>query len=134
MPIVGFNFDKIIVEKINKVEGKIDIKNDLGIKKVEQEKISLTPDEEVLRFTFNYGLIYEPKIGSISMVGHILYMDKPDAISNILKYWKKNKKAPKEMLPLLLNAVLSRCSVKALTLAQDVGLPPHLNLPRIKLK
>jgi len=134
MPLVGFNFDKIVIEKLGKVEGKIDIKNDLGIDKVEQEKISLTPSEEVLKFTFRYEIVYEPNIGKISMLGHLLYMDKPNEIGGILKYWKKNKKVPKELIPLLLNAVLSRCSVKALALAQDVNLPPHLSLPRVRLK
>ena|SRR3989344_5267754 len=134
MPLVGFNFDKIVIEKLGKVEGKIDIKNDLGIDKVEQEKISLTPSEEVLKFTFRYEIVYEPNIGKISMLGHLLYMDKPNEIDGILKYWKKNKKVPKELIPLLLNAVLSRCSVKALALAQDVNLPPHLSLPRVRLK
>ncbi len=134
MPLVGFNFDKIIIEKLGKIEGKIDIKNNLGIDKVEQEKISLTPSEEVLKFTFNYEILYEPEIGKISMIGHLLYMDKPSEIDGILKYWKKNKKVPKELIPLLLNAVLSRCSVKALALAQDVNLPPHLSLPRVRLK
>ncbi len=134
MPIIGFNFDKITVEKKDKITGKFNIKNDVGIKSVEQEQLVLKGSEDVLKFGFEYKIDYEPKIGSIVLKGHILYMDDTKIIKEVLKEWKKNKKVLPTLTPLLINAVLHKSSIKALELSQDVNLPPHINLPRIQPK
>ena len=36
MPIVGFNFDKIVVEKKGPITGQVKVKNDMMIKTVDQ--------------------------------------------------------------------------------------------------
>ncbi|MBI2671019.1 hypothetical protein HYX18_03520 [Candidatus Woesearchaeota archaeon] len=131
MPIIGFNFDKIQVERSKKVEEKVEIKNNLGIKDVEIEKLSINNLNEVLKFIFEFSLVYEPNVGNITINGHILYTDDIKIIKDIQKEWKKNKKIETKLLELLLNNVLYRCHVKSLTLAQEVNLPMHLNLPTI---
>ena len=59
-------------------------------------------------------------------------MDEPKKIEDILKTWKKDKSLHKDITQLIINAVLSRCNIKALELSQDVNLPPHIRLPLIK--
>jgi hypothetical protein len=132
MPIVGFNFDKIGAKKDNKITGKLKVKNDVKITSVEKEKLTITSSEDILKFNFEFKASYEPKFGAIQINGHILYMDDPKKVDDIMKGWKKNKTVPKDLSPIILNAVLSRCSVKALTLSQDVNLPPHIKLPMIR--
>ena len=132
MPIVGFNFNKITAEKNNKITGKLNIKNDLAIKDIEQEKIALGKSEEVLKFNFEYVINYEPNVGKISITGNILHMDEPKKIKEILDDWKKQKKLPKELAPRILNTILSKCNIKALILSQDINLPPHIKMPFVK--
>ncbi|MEK6974228.1 MAG: hypothetical protein AABW41_03270 [Nanoarchaeota archaeon] len=132
MPIIGFNFDKIEVEKKKQVTEKIEIKNNLGIKDIDLEKIPLNNIEEVLKFMFEFSLVYDPDIGNITINGTILYSDESKKLKDIQKEWKKNKKIDTKLLEMLLNNVLYRCHVKALTLAQEVNLPAHLNLPSLK--
>lgn len=134
MPIVGFNFDKIMIEKNNKIAGKLQIKNDLSITTLEQEKLNITGSDEVLKFNFKFTVNYEPKIGKIDLEGNVLYMEEPKKSKEILDGWKKDKKLPKELGPQILNTILARCNIKALNLTQEVNLPPHIRLPILKPK
>jgi len=135
MSIVGFNLEKISVEKVKPIRGGVQVKNNVSVKDVEQQEILLSNKKEpVLKFTFEFSSSYEPKIGKILMQGHILYMESPQEIKKIMANWKKNKKIQQKIMGMLLNTVLMRCNIKALILAQDVNLPPHLKLPTISPK
>ncbi len=132
MPIIGFNFEKINAEKNNQITGKIDIKNNLSIKNVEQEKLSLGKSEEVLKFSFEYVTDYEPNIGKVSLIGNVLYMEDPKKIKEILDTWAKDKSVPKDIAPQVFNAILGRCNIKGLNLSQEINLPPQIRLPFMK--
>lgn len=135
MPIVGFNFDKIVVEKTNPVSGNVQVKNDMSIKEVDQQELILgKKKEDVLKFSFEFSSKYEPKIGLVSIKGHILFMDESAEIKKIMDGWKKKKFLPQVLMTHLLNTVLVRCNVKTLILSQDVNLPPHIRLPTISPK
>ncbi len=135
MPIVGFNFDKISVEKMNPIRGKVQVKNDMSIKDVEKQELILgRKKEDVLKFTFEFSSKYEPKIGLISIRGHILFMEEPAEVKKIMEGWKNKKNLPQSLMTMLLNTVLVRCNVKTLVLAHEVNLPPHIRLPTISPK
>ena len=132
MPIVGFNFEKIIIEKKNKITERLNIKNDLVIVGLESEKLNLSKSEDILKFNFKFSVNYEPKVGEILLEGNVLYMDEESKTKEILAGWKKDKKVPKDLAPKLLNTILAKCNIKALTLTQEVNLPPHIKLPILK--
>jgi hypothetical protein len=132
MPIVGFNFEKIRIEKKNKITEKLNVKNDLAIVGLEQEKLNISGSEDVLKFNFKFTVNYEPKVGEILLEGNVLYMEEGTKAKEILDGWRKDKKLPKELAPKLLNTILAKCNIKALTLTQDVNLPPHIKLPILK--
>ena len=129
MPIIGFNFDKIQVEKLKNPIGKIEIKNNLGIMGLELEKINVEGINEAVKFMFEFSLIYEPEIGNIIINGHLLYSDDLKKMKEIVKDWKKEKKIAPNLLKDLLNNVIQRCHIRSLVLAQEVNLPTHINLP-----
>ena len=131
MPIVGFNFDKILVEKKDKISGKIDIKQNMGITKIEQEKLMLGGSEQVLKFSFEYKIDYG-KPGEIVLLGHVLYLEEPKKIKAILDDWKKKKKIEPKLMEQVLNAVLFKCTIKSLNLAQEINLPPPIRLPMVR--
>ena len=132
MPIIGFNIDKIDAEKTNKISGNVEIKNNLGITGVEQEKLALGKSEEVLKFNFEYLVTYEPKVGRLGINGSVLYMEDPKKIKELLSSWEKDKKIPNDVMPAVFNTILAKCNVKALTLSQEINLPPHIRLPIVK--
>lgn len=133
MPMIGFNFEKVVAEKVSPIKGGIQVKNDVSIKNVElQELIIGKKKEDVLKFTFEFSSTYNPNIGLIFIKGHILFTEEPNEVKKIIADWKKKKIIPKDLMTFLLNAVLMRCNIKAFVLAQEVNLPPHLRLPTIK--
>ncbi|MBU3940334.1 MAG: hypothetical protein KKH88_00180 [Nanoarchaeota archaeon] len=133
MPIVGFNFDKISVEKTGKIAGKLNIKQSTGIKTVEQEKLLLGTPEEVLKFGFEYKIDYGG-IGEINLLGHVLFLDEPKKIKAILDQWKKNKNIERVIMEQVVNTILYKCTIKSLNLAQEVNLPPPIKLPMVESK
>lgn len=137
MPIVGFNFNKVFVEKKENLEESknIQVKNDVLITNVQEEKLPTGKTKaDGLKFDFKFSLKYEPGIGEIELVGFIYYLDDSETIKDIFKSWKKDKKIPKEVTSNLVNTVLVKGTIKALTLAQEVNLPPHLPLPTVNPK
>ena len=135
MPIVAFNFDKISVEKKRDVTKGIKITNNIDLSNIKEENPKIEGSNSgALRISFEFLTKYEPKIASISLSGHIIYLEESKKIQEILNGWKKGKKINKDLMTYLINAVLIRCNIKALTLSQEVNLPPHIRLPIITPK
>ena len=132
MPIIGFNFDKIKAEKTNQITGKLNITTNLTIKDIEQEKLPMGKSEEVLKLNFEYFADYEPNIGKIILNGHILFMEDPKKIKEMLDNWKKDKILPKNIAPTIFNTILGKCNIKGLNLSQEINLPPQIRLPFMK--
>lgn len=135
MPIVAFNFDKINVEKIKNISRSIKVANDVDISEVKEENLKIEGSKNAAaRFVFKFRTRYEPKVGNINLEGHIIYLEDSKKIKDVLKSWKDNKKIEKDLMTYLINAILIRCNIKALTLSQEVSLPPHIQLPMISPK
>ena len=133
MPFIGFNFDKITAERnVDEIKGDLNVKHNLNIKDLKEEEINLDKKQEVLRFIFEFVLSYEPNIGSIKIGGHLLFLESPKKIKEMVQGWKKNKKISPEIMRSLFNTILSKANIKALQLSQDINLPPHLPMPRLE--
>ncbi|MEK6904477.1 MAG: hypothetical protein AABW87_02685 [Nanoarchaeota archaeon] len=130
--IAGFGFTNISVERKNPVKGKVEIKYNLNINDIEEEKLPLLgPGKISLRMDFKYSVDYEPKIGSVKIAGNMIYVTDSEAGKKLLSEWKKNKRlGNEEVAAVIFNTALTRCNIRALALSQDVGLPPHLPLPK----
>ncbi|HLC73171.1 MAG TPA: hypothetical protein VJH20_00875 [Candidatus Nanoarchaeia archaeon] len=132
MPIIGFNFDNINAERDKKVEGKINIKQKIGITNISLEKLPLNKEEEVLKFNFEFLVDYEPSFAKIHIKGHVLSIEDPKLHKEILDKWKKSKKINQEMLNDVFNVIVSKCTIKALGMSQDINVPPLIPLPRVQ--
>lgn len=132
MPIVGFSFDKILVEKKNTIKGKINISSDIKIEDLEESKLSI--GKPCLKIDFNFEVKYNPNIGDISLGGHIFYLESPDKIKSIVKDWKASKKLPEVISLEVLNAILNKCNIESLILSEKINLPPQLPLGRFTPK
>ena len=80
-------------------------------------------------------LIYEvnDKIATITLEGNVTFFDKPAAIDDIMKGWKKDKKVAPEVMTPILNTILTKCNVEALLLSREVNLPPPIPMPRVQV-
>ncbi len=136
MAIVGFYFDKINVERLEPLKGQISIKNDIKLKNVEKDTISLSKENksEVILIRFEFSTTYEPKIGFLNILGHVSYLVNEKEAKEILNGWKKDKKLPSDMTIKVLNFIFSKATIMALKMTEEVGLPPQIQLPSLKPK
>lgn len=132
MPFIGFNFDKISAErKADELKGNLKVNHNLHIRELKEEEINLDKTQNVLRFTFEFSLNYEPNFGKINIEGHLLYLESPKNIKEIMQVWKKDKKIAPEVMKSLFNTILTKSNIKALQLSQDVNLPAHIPMPKL---
>ena len=134
MPIVGFSFNKIDVERKSGVKGKININNNVAIKDVTEKELSFVKGQKGLEFTFEFSANYEPGLGHISFNGGVIYLGEEKQVNEIMSKWKKDKKVDKVIMTTILNHVLNKCNVQALILSQEIGLPPPIPLPKVEVK
>lgn len=134
MPILNLNFTEISAEKKKPISGgKINVKKDAKIVSIERDNAKTSSMHAALRVGFDFSVIYEPEIGSINLKGTIIYLMESKAAEKLVKTWSKDKRIEDEKTLLtLINAVLLKSNIKSLSLAEELGLPPHFDLPRVK--
>lgn len=133
MAIVGFNLNKINVEKNKALTGKININNNIAIKNVEESSIAIGTSQKGVKFVFEFSTNYEPKMGSIKMEGDVVMLEEKAKADELIKAWKKDKKVPKDTMTSVINTALNKCNIQALILSQQVNLPPPINLPKVEV-
>jgi hypothetical protein len=133
MTVVGFNLNKILVEKKKPIKGKVNISNNVKITNAEEQALSLGKTKEKgLKFSFEFSSKYEPEIGEITLVGDIVSIEDEKKVKEITAAWKKDKKLGPDLMTGLLNTVLAKCNIKALILSQEINLPPPIPMPKVK--
>ena len=133
MSMLGINFSKIEAIRKAPVRGKISINNNIAIKDAKKQELKIQ-DKESVKIEFEFTAKYEPEIGSITIEGDTVIVDTTEKIKEVLDQWKKDKKLPEELLSQVMNGLLSKCNIEAIVLGREVGLPPTLNMPKVKVK
>jgi len=132
MKIIGFNLSKISIERKEKPEGKIELKQNINVDAIEKEKISITKDE-ALKIEFTFTINYEPNFANVEFKGQVVALPDKDEMKKVLKEWK-DKKLPEGTKTGIFNFIMSKCNIKALTLEDEMGLPTHVPMPRLSSK
>lgn len=131
MQIIGFNLNKIFIEKKDKQKEKINIKQNINIENISKDRITIS-NEEVLKINFSFVINYDPDFAKLEFQGVLLIIPKKGESKNIIESWE-NKKLSNEFKIPLLNFIMNKCNIKALFLEDELNLPIHLqnNLPKI---
>jgi len=129
--LLGFNFIKLSVEKNPEFKGNHSIESNIDIKSIEKHKIELLKDEAV-KVNFNFVLNYK-ELGKVEIFGDLLLMLDEKTKKEVLEEWK-DKKLPNNIRVLILNIILQKSSLKALQLEEELGLPFHMQMPRLSLE
>ncbi len=134
MSIIGFNFTKISAERNENVQGQVNIKNNLAIKGIEKQDISIASKDQIsLKASFEFSSKLEPNMGSITILANVLMLETKDEGQKILDEWEKKKKLDEEFMKQTFTFMLRRCTIKALLLAEDLNLPSPLPLPQVQV-
>ena len=133
MQIIGFNLTKISIEREDKLDEKLDLKQNIDIDEIKKDQVSISK-EDVLNIRFTFSVDYnDSKFAKLEIKGKIIIICKKEEIKSILKSWEK-KNLPGNFRLFLFNFILSKCNIKALGLEDELNLPPHVQLPRLESK
>ena len=133
MPIVGFGFDKISIEK-KEYAKQVKIQNNINVVSLEESKLVIGKEQKPsIKANFDYSVDYE-RTGNLQMLGHVVYFDTEEKIKEILEKWKKEQKMQGDFGTLIYNFIIVKSSIKALQLEEDLGLPLHVSMPKIVQK
>ena len=132
MAIVGFNLNKLSIERHNPIEGNVNVKTNLKINEVKEEKVllELSKEKTTLQFDFEFSINYEPNIATIHFAGNVIDVEDEKEAKKILKEWK-DKKLDEDLRLKISNMIWVKCNIKAFALEEELGLPVHIPLPRL---
>lgn len=130
MPIIGFNFTKTSIERIKSISKIENITTILKIIDVKKEK---TKDASFLKLFFEFQVKYGD-IGEAVLAGNVLYTDEEIKLDTILKEYSLSKDLAGHIKAIIYNSIFYKSNIKLLILAEDVGLPPHFQIPSVKLQ
>ena len=130
--LAGFNFTKVSIERMS--DDFKDLKIDTNIKIL--EVIEVKPEafrskEQILGIKFSYQINYNEEIAAIIFEGKVLLAIDSKQSKEALKEWK-NKKLPEELQMPLINLIIRKSNVRALSLEDELNLPYHVPFPSVK--
>ncbi len=136
MKIIGFNTTRIHALKELEI-AKSNISTDILFTNVEKEKFDMLKEAEAVKASFKFSILFkdqdkkEEKQNEVSFEGSILLALEREEAKEFIKAWKK-REVPKDKVLPLYNFILRKCSVRALQLEEELGLPSHIPFPQIK--
>ncbi len=132
MKIIGFNLTKLSIERKEKLEGKLEIKQSINIDNISKDKINIT-EGEVIKINFTFSINYSPDFAKLEFKGGLIVIPEVNEIKQIIKDWEKKQISDEFKIPLF-NFIMNKCNIKAITLEDEMALPIHLQLPRLSPK
>ncbi|RMF06578.1 hypothetical protein D6764_01950 [Candidatus Woesearchaeota archaeon] len=135
MAVISFSFTNLQAQTKKPVRGKISISNGVSITSAEKADINFGDTTKAgIRFGFEYKSTYTPDIGSVVINGRLIFLHDADKVNKVLEEWDKSQKVMPDVAKEIMSTILNRCSVQALVMSRDVGLPPPIPLPKVELK
>ena len=132
MKIIGFNFDRISIEKLSGKAEKLEVKTNIDISEIKAVKSENTlMKEDFIGVQFKFNVNYEPDFARINLSGNVLFAVDSKLSKNILKQWK-DKKMPEDFRILLFNVILRKANLRALQLEEEMNLPLHVPMPSLR--
>lgn len=129
MPIIGLSFMKMEAWRTNKhVEGELKINTTPRITNVKEIALP-SLKEKALAMEFEFVTDYDPAIAKITINGNVMVI--ADNNKAVLDQWNKSKEMPEDVSIEVMNHVLRKCLLKAAQMADDLQLPPPLNMPLV---
>ncbi len=130
MKIIGFNINEISAKRNKSTKEQVQLKTGINIDEISEEDINIT-NQKGLKLSFTFKIEYSPEVAEILIKGYVLLLDDKNDSKKILKDWK-NKIFDHPIKLSLLNFIMSKCNLKAISLEDEIGVPIHIPLPKLK--
>ena len=133
MQVIGFNLTKVSIEREEKPEGKLEIKQNIHIDDLAIEKVPISKDEAI-RLKFVFSVDYnDGKFARLELKGNVILLPQKDELKKFKKAWQ-DKQVPEESKVPLFNFIMNKCNIKAIQLEDEMNLPIHVQLPKLQFK
>ncbi len=129
--LLGFNLLKVEAEKNQDFKGKLEIKSNINIKNIEKHKLDLAKQDS-LKIDFSFDIDYG-ELGKVILSGNLFLLTDSKSLKETLNSWK-DKKLDSEINMAILNIIMQKASLRAFELEEELGLPLHVQLPRLQAK
>ncbi|MEK6827697.1 MAG: hypothetical protein AABX99_04405 [Nanoarchaeota archaeon] len=131
MRLVGFNFNKISIEKFKELGGELKFNTKIDISSISPLKSDLIKiKDEPIKIDFVYSILYEPEFAKLELAGTIILSVEPKIAREVLRGWK-DKELNEDFRLFIFNIILRKANIKALSLEEELNLPPHIPLPTL---
>ncbi len=145
MQLIGFNLKKIQANRSPQFNRSA-INTNIEFRDIDKEKVDLLKDNDALRISFIFSITYQDaekleknpekkeeieNQAEVKFEGDMLFSTNKEESKDLLKSWKK-KQIPENFRIPMINFILKKCSVKALSLEEDLALPSHIPFPQIR--
>jgi len=133
MPVIGINIKSVDAKKHEEIIGAVKVNSNTTIKDIkEQDLPALKQKGLTIGFEFKTEYMDDKKksVAEIIIGGDVLFID--EQLEKIIKDWKKDKKLSDDISLQVINAVLRRSIIRALSLSEELQLPPPIALPFAK--
>lgn len=132
MKIAGFNLNKISIEKKHSDYKDLKINTNVDIKDIKEADADfLKNNEKFVNVAFGYTVNYNPDCAKVEITGSVLLVLNKDEAKDVLKEWENKKLSENLKIPLF-KYIVTKTTIKALNLEDDMNLPLHINLVNIK--
>ncbi len=132
MPIIGLTLNSMEAKRGKGLaKGEVKVNSTPKINDVKEINVA-TLNKKALDLSFEFVTKYDPDIAEIRIGGDLVYLTKSNA--PVLKEWKKSKKLPETVSVEVLNHLFRRCLLKIANMADDLQLPPPIQIPRVRPK
>jgi len=134
MVLIAINFTKLSANRDKPAKGEVTINSNLSLTDVNVSTIKGNTQQATLTYKFKFTTNFDPKVGQIELEGDSIYLEPAKKAKEISENWKKTKKIPKEELAGVMNSILQKSHVEAILISRSVGLPPPIQLPKVRVK
>ena len=130
--IIGERITRIVAESHN-WEPRMQIQNTPELLELAKSEVSIGGDKRsTLQIKFRFTTKYGTDAGKIEIEGLLYYADAPKALELLEKEWKAGKQIKDEDARILLvNRVLETSFLQAIALAEEIKMPPPIQMPRL---
>ena len=132
MKIIGFNLSKILAERKEEIKGNLEIDQKINISGVSKEPISFSKNSAI-KVSFTFATIFSKDFAKIEFNGSVLVLPGEEEQSEFEESLK-SKKIPEQFRLPIFNFIMNKCTLKTLTLEEELSLPLHVQMPKLKPK
>jgi len=117
----------------NSTKYSVTVNSNFNLGKVEKEKINADSKKPIFGFEFTYSMEYD-KFAAVVFKGKIFLEIEDKEMTKELEKSGTIQKENKELRKFILDVVLARTHVEALHLEEKLGLPFHVQSPKVSFE